>query len=176
MTRALALLILLAPACGWSAPSGTVVVHGPAAARVQIEAAVDVWASEGAAVVVGQIGPCDGANMAECRTQTPGEHWRVRVVANGTVEPGGATVCDPTALASGQPVVFGTTHYASRVITLGACALGHSQSDAIVTHELGHVLLGDHHSSEGVMVAHQPKTVNPSHETLLLACTVGWGC
>jgi len=160
--------MLLAPACNvWSAPTDTIVVSGPPSLRAEIEAAVDVWASEGAAVAVGQIGPCVAG---EC-LGTLGTQWRVRLVANHTVSPDGTPLCDGV---EGDPVVFAETHYGEQEITIGGCT--GRLTTAVIAHEIGHILLGPDHSATGVMVADQPKTAHPSHETLARACTLGWGC
>lgn len=164
------LIALLAPACIYDGPSGVVVIHGPESARDAIETAAETWASHGAAVEVGQIGPCSPGTR--CRLDAPGEHWRVVIVQDGH-DAGGRLLCTWNADETWRSIA--ATSYAERKIYVGECA--RAKLDVVVTHEIGHVLhVGHDPDPDGVMYA-GATTVTPSSGTLDYACrTRGWGC
>lgn len=173
-TQAAFVATLLIQACSWSPPAGTVIVEGPQALEAELTDAVEVWASEGAAIEVGQVGPCDAAKWDECRRNREGDHWRMVLVEDGTLDPAGAPLC--VVKADGGRT-FASTDYDSQTITVGECLtrLAPENRRLLLAHELGHILLGDVHDAQGIMAA-EPADAEFAPETQERACALGWGC
>jgi hypothetical protein len=171
---AIMLAATIGTACSNMAPpDGVVVLDGPDGTQDVIGAVVDAWASHGAAIEVGQVGPCQADGSMRCRRESAGTHWSVVIVQDGTQDGAGVVLCEPDA----ESVVHASTDYDTQTIWVGECARKWGRLAEVISHEVGHVLLGsDYHASEGVMVSSDPVTIEPGNETLERACSLGWGC